>query len=124
MGLQCRQSYKRDLAGDEGINRSVRFPTQREMDEKLQNGEWQLHKFHRGIILTEIKQFPAERVLLVHVLAGEGFDCWIDEAWERLKSFGREHGCIAVEAQVRLGLVKKLKPLGFKQTRAELRAAI
>jgi len=106
------------------LNRTVRFPSQDEIDQKLRNGEWQIHKFHRGIILTEIKQYPKERILLVHVLAGGGFDDWINEAWERLKSFGREHGCTAIEAMCRLGLTKKLKPLGFKQTRAELRAAI
>jgi len=112
------------LAGDEGINRSVRFPSQEEVEQKLRSGEWQIHKFDRGFILTEIKQYPDERVLLVHVLAGDGFDEWINEAWERLKSFGREHSCTSVEAFCRLGLTKKLKPLGFKVTRAELRAAI
>jgi hypothetical protein len=63
-------------------------------------------------------------VLLVHVLAGGGFDDWIDEAWERIKGFGKEHGCTAIEALCRLGLTKKLKPFGFRKTRAELRAAI
>ena len=103
---------------------SVRFPPHEEVDRKLRSGEWQIHKFPKGFILTEIKQYPKERVLLVHVLVGSGFDEWIDEAWERLKAFGREHGCGAVEAMVRLGLIKKLKPLGFKTTRAELRAKI
>jgi hypothetical protein len=111
-------------SGRLSILKSVRFPSQEEIDQKLRSGEWQLHKFRRGIILTEIKQYPKERVLLVHVLAGGGFDEWMDEAWERLKSLGREHGCIAIETLARLGLTKKLKPLGFKQTRAELRAAI
>ena len=112
------------MAGDEGINRSVRFPSQEEVDQKLRSGEWQIHKFPKGIILTEIKQYPNERVLLVHVLAGQEYDSWSSESVEYLKQFGRQYGCSAIEALCRLGLTKKLKPLGFKQTRAELRAAI
>jgi hypothetical protein len=112
------------LAGDEGINRNIRLLSLNEADEKIRRGDWQAHKFQHGFILTEIKQFPNERVLLVWVLSGEKFDEWKDEAFIRLKAFGKEHGCKAIEAQVRLGLVKKLKPLGFKTTRAELRAEI
>ena len=63
-------------------------------------------------------------MLLVHVLRGEDFDSWKDEAFERLKSFGMLHECKAIEATCRLGLVKKLKSLKFKTRRAALRAEI
>lgn len=112
------------MDGDEGINRHIRLFSLQEAEAKIKSGEWQIHKFDRGFILTEIKQYPNERVLLVWVLSGDGFDDWREEAFQRLKDFGRAHGCKAIEAQVRLGLVKKLKPLGFKTTRAELRAEI
>ena len=122
--MHSRKSYQCDLAGDEGINRSVRFPSFEEVDSKLRSGEWQIHKFPKGFILTEIKQYPDERVLLVHVIRGEDLDNWKSEAMKSLSRFGEEHGCKAIEAQVRLGLIKKLKPLGFKTTRAEVRAEI
>jgi hypothetical protein len=63
-------------------------------------------------------------VLLVWVLSGERFDQWKEEAFARLKAFGSAYGCKAIETQVRLGLVNKLKLLGFRTIRAELRAEI
>jgi len=99
------------------MRRNIRFPSIEETEAKLKSGDWQIHKFPLGFIITEIKQYlyPKERVLLIWVLSGRKFDEWKEEAFSRLRAFGAEHGCSAIETQCRLGLVKKLKPLGSEK---------
>jgi hypothetical protein len=82
--------------------------------EKIESGEWQLHKFPKGFLITEVVQWAEEKVLLVQLAGGEQFDAWKEEAQERLIKFGREQGCTALEAACRVGMFKKIKPLGWR----------
>lgn len=95
--------------------------TQAEMTAKLKAGVMQIHKFPLGFVVTEIKQYPEERVLIVQLLSGEKFEEWSQEVVDHLRKFAREHECKAVEAICRKGLEPILKPLGWKRTRVLLR---
>ena len=101
-----------------GRIRSVSFE---EAERKISLGEWQAHKFNLGVVITEIKQYETERILTVQLLGGEKFDEWKAEANEHLKKFGKLHGCVAIEALCRLGLEKKLAPIGWKRRRVQMR---
>ena len=102
----------------------VRTLSQSETEEKLKRGEWQIHKFPLGFLITEIKQYRDERILTVQLVSGERLDEWKQEAHKRLRAFAVEHQCKAIEALCRLGLEKKLAPLGYRKTRVLLRAEI
>lgn len=98
------------------------MPSLAELTERLARGELQLHRFPLGFLITEIKEVPGERVLLVQLISGERLDEWKDEAHRVLCDFARANGCTAIEATCRLGLEQKLKPLGWKKTRVVLRS--
>lgn len=92
-----------------------------EIKEKVDRGEWQFHGYPLGFVFTEIKQYPTEKVCLVHFLSGEQFDSWKSQLVDDLAKFGKENGCQALQAGVRLGLEKKLKPLGWKRWHVVIR---
>lgn len=125
--MHCRQSYQRHLAGDEGINRRLKNRHSLSFEEVthcLENGLMQIHKFEHGFILTEIKQLPEERILHVYWLGGERFGEWVEEAFEVIKKFGKDHGCGAIEANCRPGLAKMLRAQKFKTIKINVRAEI
>lgn len=95
--------------------------TWEEAKAKVDSGEWQCHGYSGGFLLTEIKQWPHERVCLVHFLLGKDFDAWKDQALEDLKTFGRKNGCNALQIGCRLGLEKKLRHQGWKRYHVVLR---
>jgi len=74
-----------------------------EYRNKVESGEWQLHEFKNGFLITEVVKFADDKVLMVHLVGGEQFDAWKEEAQERLIKFGREQGCLALEAACRFG---------------------
>jgi hypothetical protein len=92
-----------------------------EYRKKIESGEWQLHQFPKGFVITEGVKFAEETVLTVHLAGGEQLDAWKTEANETLKQFGREQGCQALEAVCRIGLAAKLKPLGWRHYRTVMR---
>lgn len=108
------------LRGYPGVKGRIGFTSQ-QLDEKVASGDWQVHSFPLGFILTEIKQFPEERVLLIHLLGGERLDEWIVGANKRMDEFARECGCNAVEATCRFGLINRMKGLGYKPYRTLMR---
>lgn len=85
-----------------------------EIKEKLEKGELQIHQYPLGFVITEIKQFPEEKVCAVQFLGGKDFDSWKAQADQDLEKFARANGCVALEAGCRLGVWKKLKPLNWK----------
>lgn len=91
---------------------------------KVESGEWQLHEFKNGFLITEVVKFADDKVLMVHLVGGEQFDAWKEEAQERLIKFGREQGCLALEAACRFGMAKKLEPLGWKPWHVMMRKEI
>jgi hypothetical protein len=108
-----------------GSLRKVRVGyTQAELDEKVRKGEFQVHKFPLGFVMTEIRQFPEEKILIVQLLGGERFKEWAAEVVAHLRLFAHENGCEAIEATCRKGLEPILKPLGWKRTRVVLRSEI
>lgn len=81
----------------------------------MESGEWSALTFPLGFVFVEVMQYQEEKVLLVHFLGGKKFDQWKSELVERLVQFGKANGCAAIEAGCRVGLEKKLKPLGFER---------
>lgn len=94
-----------------------------DMTDRIKRGELQIHKFAHGFFVTEIKDYPEERVLVVQLLSGaRGHKReWVAEGVEHLRRFAKENNCAAVEATCRLGLEPLLKPFGWKRTRVLLR---
>jgi hypothetical protein len=85
-----------------------------EYRQKVESGEFQLHNFPKGFLITRVVVYQEGKVLEVLLAGGEQFDAWKSEAQEKLIKFGREQGCTALEAACRFGMAKKLEPLGWK----------
>lgn len=64
-------------------------------------------------LTTEIVQYPQRKHFRVITLGGSGFADWIGLVVKTLDDFAAAHGCDAVEAHVRRGLVQKLLPHGY-----------
>lgn len=66
-------------------------------------------KFHLWLIpgkvafITEIQQFPAERICMIVLCGGEGLDEWKVQADEVLTRYARTMGCNALMIVGRLG---------------------
>lgn len=86
-----------------------------EVGEKVKKGEWQMHEYPLGFVLTEIRVFKEEKVCFVHFLGGRSFDSWKSKVNEDLREFAKAKGCSSLEASCRLGLGKKLESLGWKR---------
>ena len=95
--------------------------TEQELKEKVEKGEWQLHKYPLGFVLTEIRQYPEEKICIVHFLGGEQFDSWKTQVDDDLEKFAKAQGCKALEAGCRLGLERKMKSLGWKRWHVVIR---
>ena len=91
---------------------------------KLEKGEYQEHRFEGFAVYTQITDYGYEKVLEVVLLIGEGFPQQKEAVVTHLASFGRAHGCAAVEALARKGLEPALAPLGFKNKKVQLRKDI
>lgn len=89
--------------------------------KKIESGEWQLHQFPKGFVITQLVDYVEEKICLIHLTGGEQFDTWKSEANETIKQFGREQGCKALEAVCRIGMAEKLKPLGWRHHRTLMR---
>jgi hypothetical protein len=92
-----------------------------EYRRKVEAGEWQFHQFEHGFLITEVRDYAEERVLVVHLAGGSRFDEWKDAANVKLTRFGKKHRCVAIEAICRLGFEKKLQPLGMRRHRVVMR---
>lgn len=90
---------------------------------KIESGEMQAHVFNGGFVLTELKDYthPTERVLNVLLLGGRNLDSWKHEAHEKVKTFARENGAVAIELICRLGLAKKMTAFGYRKRRVTMR---
>lgn len=95
--------------------------TEAEYRRKIEAGEWQLHTFSHGFLITEIRTYVEERVLIVHLIGGERLDEWKSEADRKLIEFAKEHRCEAIEAMCRLGLEKTLRDHGYRRHRVVMR---
>lgn len=89
--------------------------------QQIEAGNFQIHQFPLGFVITEIIQYDEERVCVVRLMGGEKFDQWKAELVSRLEIFAKAQGCNVLEAACRLGLEKKLKPLGWRRWHVVLR---
>lgn len=92
--------------------------------QKLESGAYQEHRFEGFAVYTQITDYDYEKVLDVVLLIGEGFPQQKEAVVDHLVSFGKAHGCQAVEALARRGLEPALLPLGFKNKKIQLRKDI
>src|SRR5262245_8879931 len=105
-------------------NGSLRILPFDEIDNRVRSGAYQLHDFGTFWTWTQVTDYGNERVLDVVLLLGDGFNERKNGAVARLTDFGREHGCVAIEAISRMGLEPALKPTGFRRKRVLLRKDI
>jgi hypothetical protein len=126
--VQWAKPHECCVGGDARINGVLR-PKNRidlsfeEITGYLNRGLMQIHKFPLGFVITEIKQLQNERIVHVVWLGGERFSEWQATVVAHLKKFGKEHGCVAIEAHCRPGLAKLLKPT-FRTIKTTVRADI
>ena len=69
-----------------------------------------------GCFVTEILDYSLIASLRIVLLGGTDFPLWIELAHKKLEEYGKEHKCGRIELCGRRGWVRKLKPLGFKET--------
>lgn len=68
-----------------------------------------------ALMVTEIAAWPSKRALLVVTLAGSRMDEWVEDAEAALMRYAVEHGCTALQACVRNGLVRTLGRRGWRK---------
>jgi len=81
----------------------------------------QAHAFPKGAVITQIDNYPEERVLHVVLLVGKDLNSWDVGVLEKLQKFARENGCKAIEADCRPGMAKFLEKYGFRRTKIKMR---
>ena len=101
--------------------RRLRLPSLVELEAKIEAGDYQLHAFEFGIVITEIRKYDGEQVLVAHLLSGERFEDWKEECVERLREFAAKHECCAIEALCRPGLARTLKRIGWRTRNVQVR---
>jgi hypothetical protein len=63
---------------------------------------WVIGNF-QGVVVTQIEDRPAQRILYTLFLAGDNMSEWIDEWCEVQDTYARHNGCAAVEFNGRKG---------------------
>lgn len=117
-----RKSWDVENVGRDFVKKKFRYLGKFEdYKSKVDAGVYQLHRFPLGEVITEILERNGERVLMIHLLAGEKLESWKSILHDRLYKFATENRCNAVEAMCRLGLEPALIPMGFKRERVLLR---
>lgn len=74
----------------------------------------------KGIVVTEIIQYPNKKYLTIVLLSGVEFDAWAYH-WSTIKEWAIGEGCEAVQVFGRPGWERKLKTLGFEKIHTVLR---
>jgi hypothetical protein len=100
-----------------GIERDERY-TADEIICGIRNGEFQLFRYPKGVVVTQITDHNR---LLVFLLSGEDMDSWKKQATEDLRAFAQSLDIEIVEAYCRPGLKKVLKDLGWIEEQVVLR---
>jgi hypothetical protein len=89
-----------------GLAQSAGMVAEDELRAELSTGRLQLWWDAQApmVAVTMIAEHPGLRVLCVVLLAGERMSGWLRALETALESFGRAHGCKALEALVRPGM--------------------
>lgn len=74
----------------------------------------------KGIIVTEVVNYPQKRALRGYLIAGSEFEAWAPTMQEKLERYCKYMACDYIETVCRPGLAEKLKPLGWKTTQVML----
>lgn len=85
----------------------------------IKSGNLLLWAVHDGkiyaVMILDILQHPAKKVLFVVLIAGEQREKWADKLENSLVEFSRIIGAESIEASCRAGLAKYLGKRGWKQ---------
>lgn len=100
-----------------GIERDERY-TPEDIICGIRNGDFQLFRYPKGIVVTQI---TAHSRLLVFLLSGDNLESWKKQATEDLKAFAQRLGIEVIEAYCRPGLQKVLKDVGWSMEQVVLR---
>lgn len=100
-----------------GIERDERY-TPEEIIRGIKSGKFQLFRYHKGIVVTQI---TGHNRLLVFLLSGEDLDEWQEQATKDLRVFASRLGIQIIEAYCRPGLQKVLKGWRTEQVVMRLR---
>lgn len=85
-------------------------------------------KFHlwlipgRAALVTEVQQFPAERICMIVLCGGEGMEEWVQIVDAKLTSYARALGCVALMVVGREGWSRAVP--AYKATDTVMRKAI
>lgn len=100
-----------------GIERDERY-TPEEILRGIGSGEFQLFRYPKGIVVTQV---TGHNRLLVFLLSGVDLHEWMGKATSELKAFAELLGIEVIEAYCRPGLEKMLKDCGWLKTQVVLR---
>jgi|TARA_R100000084_G_scaffold21006_1_gene7120 hypothetical protein len=90
--------------------------------EKLKDAHMQLwivfnqEKEIHSVITTEIATYPRKTTCRIVTCGGSQLDDWVEELFDILEEWAKEHGCVAMETCCRKGFIKKLDKYGYKHT--------
>ncbi len=102
------------LEGDELI-------TPAELLQAIAAGEFQVLRYPKGCVVWRVTQHFGRLRLLVFLISGRDLDEWKEQATADLAAIARALGITVIDSYSRLGLIKMLKPVGWKQEAAVLR---
>ena len=101
----------------DGIERDERY-TPEEILAGIKSGEFQLFRYPKGIVVTQV---TGHNRLLVFLLSGKDLDEWKKQATQDLKDFADLFGIDVIEAYCRPGLKKMLRDVGWVEEQVVLR---
>ena len=86
------------------------------------NGVLRVYKIgdFKAVCTVELLTHPKKKTALVHTLAGEGMDEWLDDLIDILKKDAKDNGAEFLQVKGRRGWLKK----GFKETHTLMEMAI
>lgn len=67
-----------------------------------------------GAVVTSLSLYPTRKYVCIEFCGGVEFDSWHADILATLKQWGRDNGCVGLEAIGRAGWAKKLKADGHK----------
>lgn len=78
----------------------------------------------KGIIVTQIVNYPTEKRLCIVLLAGISFKSWMHSCWYLIKEWAKNEGCVSCEIFGRPGWEKVIKKLGFEKIHTVLKTSL
>ncbi len=103
---------------------NAKLETPQDVKARCMEGEYDLLMIVRGndlkaAVVLSYCQMPRTRVCTINYCGGTDIEDWIEDFYQYIVEGSRNLGCRFVKIDGRYGWIKKLEPLGFKETGRE-----